>query len=78
MKKFKYLSYVFIALAILLSNVMCATIAYNYCDMLWGIKYAGFSAPASVALLFIIPYAIGILVCGILSCLFSKKYHQYK
>ena len=73
MKKYKYLSYVFIILAILLSNVMCATVAYNYCNMLWGIKYACFSAPASVAFLLIIPYAIGILVCSILAWFFCKK-----
>lgn len=73
MKKYKYLSYVFIALAILLSNVMCATVAYNYCNMKWGIKYAGFGAPASTAFLLTIPYAIGIVICVILAWFFSKK-----
>lgn len=73
MKKYKYLSYVFIALAILLSNVMCATVAYNYCSMQWGIKYAGFSAPASTVFLLAIPYAIGIVICVILAWFFSKK-----
>lgn len=73
MKKYKYLSYVFIALAVLLSNVMCATVAYNYCNMQWGIKYAGFSAPASTAFLLAIPYAIGIVICAILAWFFSKK-----
>ena len=73
MKKYKYLSYVFIALAILLSNVMCATVAYNYCNMQWGIKYAGFGAPASTAFLLAIPYAIGIVICVILACFFGKK-----
>ena len=32
----KALSCTFAALAILLSDVMCATVAFNYCDMLWG------------------------------------------
>lgn len=73
MKKYKYLSYVFIALAILLSNVMCATVAYNYCNMQWGIKYAGFSTPASTAFLLVIPYAIGIMICVILVWFFGKK-----
>lgn len=73
MTKYKCLVYGFIALAVLLSNVMCATVAYNYCNMKWGIQYAGFSAPASTAFLLIIPYAIGILICVILACFFSQK-----
>lgn len=42
----KALSTVFWIFAVLLSDVMCAVVAYNYCDMLWCIKYAGYSAPA--------------------------------
>lgn len=72
MKKYKYLSYVFIALAILLSDVMCAAVAYSYCNMLRGLC----SAPASVALLYAIPYAAGIAICVILARLFYKKYHK--
>ena len=45
----KALSCTFAALAILLSDVMCAAVAFNYCDMLWGIRYASYSAPASTA-----------------------------
>ena len=66
------LSAVFAALAVILSDVMCAVIAFNFCDMLWGIKYAGYSAPASVAFLTAVPYAVGIIICVILS-LFLKK-----
>ena len=66
------LSAVFAALAVILSDVMCAVAAFNYCDMLWGIKYAGYSAPASVAFLTAVPYAVGIIICVILS-LFLKK-----
>ena len=54
----KALSCTFAALAILLSDVMCAVVAFNYCDMLWGIRYASYSAPASTAFLLIIPYAV--------------------
>ena len=73
MKKYKYLSHVFAALAVLLSDVMCATVAYNYCDMQWGIRYRGYSAPANVAFIFIIPYVIGIAICIILSWTFYKR-----
>lgn len=76
MKKYKYLSYTFIALAFLLLNVMCATVAYNYCDMLWAGQYMMTSAPASVAFIFIIPYAVGITICVILAWLFYKKCHK--
>lgn len=38
------LSKVFYVLAFLLFGAMCAVVAYNYCDMTWGIKYAGYSA----------------------------------
>lgn len=42
----KKLSIVFWVLASALSHVMCAIVAYDYCDMLWGIRYAGYSATA--------------------------------
>ncbi|MBR0225851.1 MAG: hypothetical protein IJL92_07340 [Thermoguttaceae bacterium] len=67
------LSTLFWILAVLLSDVMCAVVAYNYCDMLWGIEIAGYSAPARVAFLTGIPYAVGIVVCVILALLFRKK-----
>ncbi len=73
MQKYKYLSYIFMALAILLSNVMCAAVAYNYCNMQWGIQYEGYSAPANIAFLLVIPYAVGIVICVILACFFNKK-----
>ncbi|MBQ9890658.1 MAG: hypothetical protein IJM39_04535 [Firmicutes bacterium] len=69
----KALSTVFWILAVLLSDVMCAVVAYNYCDMLWGIKYAGYSAPAQTAFLVAIPYAVGIIVCVVLAIFFRKK-----
>ncbi len=69
----KTLSTVFWILAVLLSDVMCAVVSYNYCDMVWGIKYAGYSAPASVAFLTAIPFVIAIVVCIVLALFFKKK-----
>ena len=69
----KALSTLFWVLAVLLSDVMCAVVAYNYCDMKWGIQYACYSAPASVAFFTAIPYAVGIIVCVILAIFFKKK-----
>ena len=60
----KKLSYLFIAIAILLSNIMCSVVAFNYRDMLCGIEHLGYSAPASVAFLSAIPFGIGIIICA--------------
>ena len=64
---------IFVALAILLSDVMCAVVAYNFFKMQWGIRYAGFSAPVWVAFLYGIPFAIGIAVCVIVAVMLKKR-----
>jgi hypothetical protein len=69
----KKLSYLFTALAIVLSDIMCFVVAYNYRDMLCGIEHAGYSAPASTAFLYAIPFVVGIVVCAILAIKFCKK-----
>lgn len=74
--KNQHLFYLFSALAILLSNIMCAAVAYNYCNMQWSIRYAGYSAPASMAFLYIIPYAIGIVICSVLAGYFHKQHRN--
>lgn len=76
MKAYKYLSYIFIGLAVLLSDVMCATVAYDYCTLQWGGRYAGYSAPASVAFLYLIPYGAGIIICAALAWFFRRKYRK--
>lgn len=69
----KKISTIFIVLAVILSDVMCAVIAYHYCEIQWGIQYAGYSTPASVAFLYAIPYGIGIVICIIISIILRKK-----
>lgn len=69
----KTLSIIFSALAILLSDIMCAVVAFNYCDFMWGGEYAGYSAPASTAFFYAIPYLIGIVICVVLAIIFRKK-----
>ena len=69
----KKLSNLFIELAIALSNIMCIVVAYNYRDMLCGIEHAGYSAPASTAFLYAIPFVLGIVLCVILAIRFRKK-----
>ena len=69
----KKLSVCFLVLAVLLSDLMCAVTAFRYCDMLWGIRYAGYSAPAGAAFLTAIPYAAGIALCLALALFFRRK-----
>lgn len=69
----KKISIVFSVLAVLLSDIMCAVVAYNYRDMLCGIEHAGYSAPASTAFLLAIPYLIGIVICIVVALSFKKK-----
>ncbi len=69
----KKLSIIFGVLAVLLSDIMCAVVAYNYCDLLWGGQYAGYGASASTAFVYAIPFVIGIIVCVVLALTFRKK-----
>lgn len=69
----KKLSVVFGLFAIILSNVMCAVVAFNYRDMLCGIQHSCYSAPAWVAFLSAIPYAVAIAVCIILAVVFKRR-----
>ena len=69
----KHLSHLFAALAVLLWGAMCAVVAWNYVDMLHGIEHHGFSAPASIAFLVAIPFALAIIVCVVLAIVFHKK-----
>lgn len=71
--KMKKLWILFIVLAVILSDVMCAVVAYSYCDLVWGGKYAGYSAPASTAFVFAVPFLIAIAVCLIVAYLLWKK-----
>lgn len=69
----KLLRKLFIALALVLSHAMCAVVAWIYRDIVCGIEHKGFSAPADVAFLYAIPFAVGILVCGAAASLFHQK-----
>lgn len=69
----KKLSYLFIVVAILLSDIMCAVVAFNYRDMLCGMEHSSYSAPASVAFLSAIPFGIGIIICAAVAYTLHKK-----
>ena len=65
-------------IAILLSDVMCAHVAYVYRGMLCGIEHLGYSAPAGIAFLIAIPYLIGIVACVIAGAILIRKWRKRK
>lgn len=69
----KKISNIFGLLSVLLSDVMCAVVGFNYGKMVWGIENAGYSAPASVAFIWAIPFLIGIVICVILAVVMRKN-----
>jgi len=76
MKNYKALAISFFVIAIIISHIMCVHVALAYCDLLWGIENAGFSAPANVAFFLSIPYLAGIVVVLIIALIFWKKAKQ--
>ena len=73
MNRYKILAIILIIIGLILSHIMCAHVAFEYCNMLWGIKCAGYSAPANVAFLFIIPYMLCIIIVFVIALIFLKK-----
>ena len=69
----KKLSFLFAAAAIVLSDVMCAVVAFTYRDMPCRIEASCYSAPAGVAFLSAIPFGIGIIICAAAAYMFHKK-----
>lgn len=65
--------FLFAAAAIVLSDIMCAVVAFNYRDMLCCIEHSCYSAPAGVAFLSAIPFGIGIVICAAAAYMFHKK-----
>ena len=73
---YRILRNIMLIISVITSDIMCADIAYNYCDMLWGIKYMAYSAPASVVFFLIIPYGAIILLCLALAVYFNRKHKK--
>lgn len=60
-------------LAVLLSDAMCGVVGFAYRDMLCGIEHSLYSAPASVAFLYAVPFLVGILGCLIAAYILYRK-----
>ena len=63
----------FLGLALILSHLCCVHVSIAYANLWWGGRYLAYSAPASVAFFYVIPYAVGILICLLLAWRFHKK-----
>ncbi len=69
----KRLPLIFTALALILSHLMCIVVASIYTSMLCGVEHQGFSAPASTAFIYAVPFVIGIIICVLFAFFFKKK-----
>lgn len=78
MKKYKALAALCVLISLILSHAMCANVAFQYCNMLWGIEYMGYSAPADVAFLLAIPYGAGIIAAWAAAFVLWRKYQKTK
>ena len=63
----------FILLAVLLSDAMCAVVAYNYRAMECCAAHMGCSAPPDVAFLYAMPFLTGIVICLALAWRAGRK-----
>ena len=71
--KYKILEHVFAAAAIILSDIMCMAVGYEYSALEWGRRYGLNSAPPYIAFLYAVPFVVGIVICVILSLVFRRK-----
>ena len=69
----KKLSIVFTVVALALSHVMCAFVAFAYRGALCDIEHEGFSAPAEIAFIYAVPFLAGIILCAILAIIFHRR-----
>lgn len=69
----KTLSRIFAALSILLTNIMCIVVTNLCTSSYYQGMYGLTSAPWEVGLLFIIPFAIGIIACSVVAYIANKK-----
>lgn len=72
----KRLSRFFYIIALLASHAMVWAVSYNYGIMEMGIRYCGYSAPASVSFFVAIPFVIIIGICLVLGFLSGRKYKK--
>lgn len=73
MKKWKILFWLSIVLGLISSHAMFAVVAYNFCNLSWGMRYAGWSAGPNVAFFASIPFLFVMIVCFVIAIIAYKK-----
>lgn len=69
----KKIAWILFGVAVLLSDVMCARVAYLYRDIVCGTNHLGYSAPTGTAFLYAIPYLVGIAASVAIGIVLWKK-----
>ena len=62
--------------ALILSHWCCIVVAAEYEHMRCGIAHLGYSAPVSLAFIYMVPFVIGISICLLISYVFKKKHNK--
>lgn len=75
MKKYslRKASNMFLAAALLLSHIMVGVVTAVYWQMKCGIQHMGYSAPAWVAFIYVVPFGAAIIVCVIAALVLRRK-----
>ena len=63
---------------LLLSHTMCAVVSYEYASLQCAVKHALTSAPASLAFLLAIPFAVAILIFAVAAFFCHRKLKKFK
>ena len=73
MHRAKLLSLIFAIVSLILICIACVSAGYFYAQAECAILHAGYSAPAYISLIYVIPYIPFIAVSIILTVIFNKK-----
>ena len=69
----KLWSCIFFALAAVLTHLMCIVVTFNYVTQYYAGLYEGASAPAGIAFLLVIPFALVIAACVAVALILRRR-----
>lgn len=76
MNKWKAIAWILVILAVLTTDVMCAAVGYNYCNLLWGMRYGHWSAGPSVAFFLCVLFMAVAILFAVGAALAYSKYKK--
>lgn len=74
--KWKVATWILAVLAVLTTDAMCAAVGYNYCNLLWGMRYGHWSAGPSVAFVLCVPFMAVAILFAVGAVLTYRKYKK--